>query len=302
MTKRVRRSWLVLSVSTLLALEPTAGSTATAQTAAELVTTGRALLDSAKYDAAAKVFEKAIKLEDNSANHMWLAEALGNIARKSNVFKQGMMAGRIKREMERARDLDPKNIDPHEGLINFYLEAPSIMGGSVAKAKIEATEIGKINRLRGHFAQVKIAQHEKDSVTVEREYRAAFNDEPDSAVAYATLAFYFVSTKRNAEAFATIDKVLARRPDEPMGLFYLGRVATATGQQLDRGEAALRKYLTIPPNPDDKSRALPPAAHFRLGELLGKKGNNAEARKEYETALQLNPKLEAARNALKALK
>ena len=274
-----------------------------AQTAAEWVVKGRALLDSSKNDAAVKAFEKAVKLEDgSSANHMWLAQALGSVARKSNVIKQGMMAGRIKKEMERARELDPRSIDPHQGLIEFYLEAPGFMGGSVDKARIEAVEIAKINKLRGHFAEVDIARHEKDSARMEREYRAAANEFPDSAVAYATFAFYLVNTKRNPEAFGVIERILARKPEPPMGLFYLGRLSIETGMSLDRGEAALRKYITIPPDTTDKSRAGPASAHFRLGEILVKRGNSAEARKEFETALGLNPKLEAARTALKNLR
>lgn len=276
---------------------------ASAQTAAEWVTKGRALLDSGKNDAAVKAFEKAVKLEDaSSANHMWLAQALGAVARKSNVIKQGMMAGRIRKEMERARELDPRSIDPHQGLLQFYLEAPGFMGGSIDKARLEAAEIAKINKLRGHFAEVDIAREQKDSARIEREYRAAANEFPDSSAAYATLAFYFINTKRNPEAFTVIERVLARKPDDPLGLFWLGRVAGATGMQLDRGEAALRRYLSVPVDTADKSRPLPASAHFRLGEILVKRANNAEARKEFETALALNPKLEAARVALKNLR
>lgn len=275
---------------------------APAQSAAAWVVKGRALLDSGKNDEAVKAFEKAVKLDDkSSANHMFLAEALGNVAQKANVLKQGMMARRIKNEMERARELDPRSIDPHEGLLQFYMEAPGFMGGGMAKARDEAGEIAKLNRLRGHFAYADIARHDKDSTVMEREYRAAAAEDPDSAVAYATLAFYFVNTKRPAEAFATIDKVLARKPNEPLALFYLGRVAAVTGQQLDRGEASFRKYLALPPEPADKTRIAPASVHFRLGELLVKKGNAAEAKREFETALQLNPRLEAAKNALKRL-
>jgi tetratricopeptide (TPR) repeat protein len=273
-----------------------------AQTAAEWSARGRALLDSGKNDAAVKAFEKAVKLDSlSSANHMSLAEALGQVARKSNVFKQGLMAGRIKREMERARALDPKSIDPHEGLLQFYMEAPGFMGGSMDKARAEAVEISRLNRMRGHYALADIARHDKDSAAMEREYRGAYTDAPDSVVAYSTLAFYYYNTKRHAEAFATLDKVLARRPDEPMALFYIGRLAAVSGEQLDRGEAYLRKYLTLPPNAEDKTRAAPASAHFRLGEVLVKKNNKLEARKEFETALQLNPRLEVARTALKSL-
>src|SRR5262249_42625438 len=157
-------------------------------TANDWVVKGRALLDSAKYDDAVKAFEKAVKLDDkSSANHMLLAQALGNVARKANVFRQGLLARRIKGEMERARELDPRSLDPHQGLMQFYMEAPGVMGGGMDKARNEAKEIAKLNPLRGHFAEADIARHDKDSAAMERAYRAAATEFPDSSVAYATL-------------------------------------------------------------------------------------------------------------------
>jgi Flp pilus assembly protein TadD len=44
------------------------------------------------------------------------------------------------------------------------------------------------------------------------------------------------------------------------------------------------------------------AAHFRLGNILQKKGDKAGARNEYETALKIDPKQNLAREALAKLK
>jgi Tfp pilus assembly protein PilF len=272
-------------------------------TAPEWVARGRILLDSGKNDAAAKAFESALKLDEkNSETHMLLAQALGNVARKANVFKQGMMARRIKGEMERARELDPKSIDPHEGLIDYYLEAPGIMGGSVAKAKLEAVEIAKLNPLRGHLAHAKIARNEKDSVTMEREYRSAAAAYPDSLSAVVPYASYLYEVKKPGDAFAVFDRFAAQHPEHPMGFFYIGRMAALTGLDLDRGEAAIRRYLALQLNPADRALATPAVARLRLGEILVKKGDKPGGRREFETALQLNPNLEAAKTALKNAK
>jgi tetratricopeptide (TPR) repeat protein len=296
----MKRLLLALSF-VLIALPP--AKAASAQTAAQWSANGRALLDSGKSDAAVKAFERAVKLEEsNSMYHMLLAQALGNVARSSNVVKQGLMAPRIRREMERARELDPNAMEPHQGLMQFYLEAPGFMGGSVAKARNEALEIFKLNRMRGRLAEAQIAQHEKDSTSLERAYRSAISEAPDSVVAAATLAFYLLNTRRTDEAFATMDAYIGRRPKDAMGQFYVGRLAAASGQQLDRGEAALRHYITLPADTADKTRATPANAHFRLGELLARKGDKAGAKIEFETALELNPRLDAARSALRGLK
>ena len=41
--------------------------------------------------------------------------------------------------------------------------------------------------------------------------------------------------------------------------------------------------------------------NFRLGELLTRKGNKGQARKEFEAVIKLNPNLDAAKKMLKSL-
>jgi tetratricopeptide (TPR) repeat protein len=273
-----------------------------AQTAAEYYKTGRAAMDSAKADDAVKAFEQAVKLDDkNAVYHLWLGNALGTVAQKASVFRQPFLAKRIKSEFERTVQLDGTNIDGHDGLMQFYLQAPGIAGGSVGKAREQAEAIAAINPLRGHFARATIANHEKDAAGVECEYRAAASESPDSLNAVANLVNLLANSNRADEAFATIDKFLARKPGDLVALMVVGRTAAITGKQLDRGEQALRTVLAAPGVGTDPALPLPANAHFRLGDIAMKRGAKDQARKEYERALDLNPKLEAAKRALKAL-
>ncbi|MEK7240720.1 MAG: hypothetical protein AAB224_09035 [Gemmatimonadota bacterium] len=54
------------------------------------------------------------------------------------------------------------------------------------------------------------------------------------------------------EAFAVVDAYQQRRPADPVALYQVGRLAAVSGQQLDRGEVALKKYLAValPPFPN----------------------------------------------------
>ena len=274
-----------------------------AQTAASWVATGRALLDSGRHDAAVKALEKAVALDGQSSrNRLLLAEALGAVVEKANVLRQPFLARRIKSELETARDLDPRGIDPHQGLLQYYLRAPAIAGGGVSKARGEAAEIAKINPLRGRFAYAQIARHERDSAGIERAYRTALAENPDSVPVYVSLAGYLFNTRRADDAFSTIDALLARRPNEPVGIYYIGLFASVSGRQLDRGEAMLRQFLALPADISDRGRPPAAMAHFRLGELLAKQGDTPGARRELETALRLNPRLNAARAALASLR
>jgi tetratricopeptide (TPR) repeat protein len=78
-------------------------------------------------------------------------------------------------------------------------------------------------------------------------------------------------------------------------------VAAITGMQLERGEQALRTILVAPGVGVDPNLPVPANIHFRLGDIFAKKGAKEQARKEYEKAIELNPQLDAARKALKAL-
>jgi tetratricopeptide (TPR) repeat protein len=270
------------------------------QTGAQWAARGRALIDSGKHDAAAKAFEQAVKLEPRtSSHHLGLAQALGGVAERAGVLRQPFIARRIRGELERARELDPAGIDPRIGLINYYIRAPGIMGGSDAKAHAEAAEIARISPLQGHLARAQIGLLKRDSLSAEREYRGAVAAFPDSAVAYTQLAGYLRRAHRDAEAFTALDQLLTRRPDDPVALYALGQFAAATGTQLDRGHDALQRYLRLPP-PDstDRRRPSPAVAHYWFGRLLQRQAREPEARAQFEAALRLNPDLEQAKRAL----
>ncbi|MDQ6829272.1 MAG: tetratricopeptide repeat protein [Gemmatimonadota bacterium] len=81
--------------------------------------------------------------------------------------------------------------------------------------------------------------------------------------------------------------------------YQLGKTAAMSGQRLDAGEAALKKYLTMPVT---RGNPTPAGAHYRLGMIAERRGNSAGAKAEYETAVSLDPKLEDAKKALAKLK
>lgn len=272
-----------------------------AQTAADHYRAGRAALNT-KPDEAVKEFERAVAMDDKNAEyHLWLGNALGTLAEKASVLRQPFLAKRVKSEFERTVQLDPSSVPAREGLLQFYLRAPGIMGGSVDKARQQAEEIARVSLLRGHFARASIAGHDKDTAGVEREYRAAVADSPDSLLAYRQLAAYLAGRKRAEEGFAVIDRFAARKPGDPLSLFQVGWFAAVSGLQLDRGEQALRAALAAPGVGTDASLPAPAAIHYRLGDIYARRGAKDQARTEYEKAIQLNPQLEAARRALKAL-
>jgi tetratricopeptide (TPR) repeat protein len=137
--------------------------------------------------------------------------------------------------------------------------------------------------------------------------KALVAEYPDSAAPMGAYALFLADRSRPAEAFAVVDAYQKRRPADPIGWFQVGRVAAATGQQLDRGEEALRKFIaaTPPPSPTISGPPTVPTlatAHVRLGNIAERRGNKAAARAEYQRALALDPRSNLAKRSLEAVK
>ena len=292
----------LIVLAMLLATQTALPTFARAQAGADQYKIGRALMDSAKADGAVKQFEQAVKLDDKNADyHLWLGRAIGTVAQNASVLRQPFLARRVKSEFERTVELDPQNIGAREGLIVFYTQAPGVMGGSIAKAREQAEAIAKVSPMRGHFSRATIDANQKDATGVERELRAAAEENPDSLAAQTNFANFLANNQRGDEAFAPVERFLAKHPADLIAQFWIGRLAATTGKQLDRGEKALRALLEIPNIGTVPNQPLPVNIHFRLGDIAAKGGHKDVAKKEYEAAIALNPKFEAAKKALKAL-
>lgn len=249
---------------------------------------------------AADWFEKATKANDRvSAHHLWLANALGSQAPHTNKLKLPFLARRVKSEFDKAAQLDPTSIDARHGLIQFYSQAPGVMGGSMDKAKEQARAIGEINKMRGHLEMASLLQHEKDMPGTERELAASVAAAPDSAVASYTMANFYVSEKRWPEAFAIYERIMKEMPSELGAHLQYGRAAALSGTNLDRGERELKYFLAN--EPKDLAIGTRSTAHVRLGAIYEKQGKKDAARAEYQLAVTINPKNAEAKRALDTL-
>jgi tetratricopeptide (TPR) repeat protein len=260
---------------------------------------GRVALARSDASEAERWFEAAVALDDrNSTAHLWLGRAYGTQAQKAGKLSQIGLAHKTKAEFERAVELDPGNLDAHEGLITYYLQAPGFMGGSVEKARAEAEEIQKRDPLRGALAYASVAQDQKDFPGAEHQYRSAIATFPDSLSPRYALGVFFTRTERYDEAFAVFDSILAARPDELNALYQIGRTGALSGQRLDRAEQALKEFLATPPR---ENSARPAGAHWRLGMVYEKQGRKELAADEYRKSLAIDPGFADAKKSLAKL-
>lgn len=213
-------------------------------------------------DAAATELEKATGGDPKNSDYFyWLGSAYGLLARQTYSLGD---ASKCRIALLKAVELDPDNIEARAELVTFYRQAPFFVGGSLARAHAQAEEIKKRNPARGALAAAEIC----------------------------------IAEKKYDEAFAAFEDLLKDHPEQITALYQIGFIAATTGQRLDRGEAALKEYLTHTPGDTQPTLAY---AHYRLGNIYEHKNNPDAARTEYQAALSLDPKLKPAAKALAKL-
>src|SRR5262245_51068025 len=259
---------------------------------------GKAAHNAGKTDEAVTAFERAVALDPNSSlYYMWLGHAYTRQLSTAGFLRKAFIARRSGEAYNMAVKLDPSSLDAAEARLDFFLGAPGIVGGGVDKARAEAARLATLDAYRGGIASARIAEHEKQLPEAERLYRSLMAEYPDRSAAVDALMTILLNAQRFDEAFKIVDDRLARRPDETASLYNLGRVASVSGQQLARGEAVLRRFLTLTTaDPARQSNA-----HYRLGMIKEKTGDAQAAAAEYQAAIDLYPRHAAAAAALKQL-
>ncbi len=227
---------------------------------------GRLLLRRREYEAAIPFLAKAAELQPENAAYQFhhgaacvqQADTLGKTLRALGMARRGRAA------MEKAVALEPDNVEFHEGLVEFYLRAPGIVGGGLDKARAQAENLRRLDPRAGTIA----------------------------------LAMVRLRAKEPEAAFSLYEAWLAQAPEDYQILYLTGRAAADTGLQLENGAAALRHCLQLAPPPRAVNHA---TVNFHLARILQQQGDLEGARAAYRAALDQEPAHAAAEAALKAL-
>lgn len=267
--------------------------------------------------------------------HDWLGRAYGIAAQRAAVVRQLGLAVKARQEFERAVELDPANADALEDLIEFQIQAPAFLGGSLAKARVHAAELERRDPLRGRLARAEILRSQPagpagpagsagpagpagpsgsggpagstgpagqaggGALAAERELRAAAADFPADPRPRLALAAAYEQAGRLEQAGDEIEAALRLDPDNTEAHEALARMAAASGRRLARAAELLTRDLQRLPPGDDAALA---DCHYALGALLERQGDRGQAREHYQEALRRDPGSAAARAALRRLR
>lgn len=217
-------------------------------------------------DVAALAFlDKAARMVPGDARvQNALGDAYGLKAQKAGLLAKLGWARKCLIAYERAVELDSRKVSYRWSLLGYYCVAPRIAGGGCERALQQAEEIRKLDPMGGRIA----------------------------------LATLFLSEQRAAAAFAQFDDVLRDNADHFLALYQIGRCAALSGEQLERGRAALQRCLLLAPPGGDGMPTLA-SAHHRLGNILEKMGDRKGAAEHYAAALTVLPDFRAEKDTLR---
>ena len=125
--------------SVFLFLSNAAGSAASGPPSAEAVVQlerdGRSLFVACEFKRAARVFERALSAQPNSAAlYYWLGKSYARLADVSSPLSAPKNARRARRNLEEAVKRDPQNHEYLQELFDFYVDSPEWFHGGLQRA------------------------------------------------------------------------------------------------------------------------------------------------------------------------
>jgi tetratricopeptide (TPR) repeat protein len=260
---------------------------------------GKAYLKVQDWKAAIAELEKAAEIEPaNALYRQWLGRASGERASRAFVTTAYSMAKQVVREFETASRLAPQNLSIRFDLLEYYLQAPGMLGGGKDKAEAEARTIAEIDRQKGYTARANIYKKDKQWDKAETELLQAAYEFPENAAACEDLADYLSGRQNHEGALLWSRKALALNPQLKFSRFLTAAAATRLNRDLEAAADELQALANGPLSDDDPTFE---QIYYQLGENYLARGDKAKAKAAFQSALSYNPEHSRAKEALKKL-
>ena len=256
-----------------------------------------------RFEEAVKLGEACVSVHPQLSNcHLTLGNAIGAKAMSNGIMSAMGYAGTIRDAFKKAVELDPHNMEARFSLLQYYMQAPAIVGGGSGKAKVLAAQTAGINPDGG---KLMLAQLDASDDKLDKAEAAvlAMPTSSNEAVAegqrdlMVNLGNKYLSDKRFADSERMLREAFKRHPDSDGALYGLARLQQEQGKH--REALATMEQVTLM-NP----RA---STWYRIGQSQQALGEKAKAMAAYEKSLAfkgaMSPKMKAdAEDQLKALK
>ncbi len=260
----------------------------------------KSYVESDQYDNAVSSGEHDVALDPkSSAFHQWLGEAYGGKADHASMLSAYSWARKTQKEFAAAVELDERNFDAAQDLIEYDCTAPSMVGGGEDKAQPLIQKLMSLDAAEGHYGAGVCRAVKKDYSAADAEYAKALESKPKTADRIYDIGDYFLQRGQGEKLLQVAVAGEALAPKDPRGKYYLAAGWILKGEKYPDAEKLLREYLEAMPMRWTYPRTW--EAHYWLGRLCTAQNNVAGAKTEYQEALKLNPKYKKAQEAEKKL-
>jgi tetratricopeptide (TPR) repeat protein len=260
----------------------------------------KSYLESKQYDHAVSSAEKAVALNaKNSEYHQWLGEADGEKADHASMLSAYSWARKTQKEFALAVQLDERNFDAAQDLIEYDCTAPAMVGGGEDKAQPLIQKLLGLDAAEGHYGAGVCKAVKKDFSGADVEYARALESKPKTADRIYDIGDYFLQRGQGEKLLEVATAGEALAPNDPRSKYYRAAGWVLKGEKYPDAEKLLREYLGA--GPMRSTYPSPSDVHYWLGRLYAAQKNAGTAKSEYQEALKLNPKYKKAQEALKQL-
>lgn len=260
---------------------------------------GKSYLKIREWDRAVREMEKAVQLQPSNARyHLWLGRACGDRASHSNFIKALGWARRVVREFETARELAPEDLDVRFDLLEYYLEAPGILGGGKEKAEAEVKAIAGLSSEKGYVARATVYSKNKKWDLARKELQQAVLDYPQSFSACKDMAEFLIDRNDFEGALGYAKKALLLESTSKRARLTAAAAKIRLKTDLDEVAETLQVFAAGSLSDADPSFE---EVYYWLGECFLAKGDKGKARELFKSALAFNPEFGRAKDGLSKL-
>ena len=248
------------------------------------------------WDKAVQAMEKAVQLQPaNAEYHLLLGRACGSRASHSNFLTAIGWARRVVKEFETARKLAPEDIEVRFDLLDYYLNAPGIVGGGREKAEAEAQAIAKLNPKKGYLARATIHIKNKKWDLARKELTQAIAESPQSVSASKDLADFLLDRQDFEGALYYAQKALLLDAKSKRSRLIAAAAKIRLKSDLEEAAETLHAFLAGTLGEGDPGFE---EVYYWLGEYFLTKGEKGRAQESFKAALAFDPEYSRAKDGL----
>ena len=202
------------------------------------------------YKGAARAFEESVQERpDDAESLVWLGRAYGRRAeRATGVAKLGAfsLARKVRVCFERAVEADPGYLPGLGALLSFYIDAPTIVGGGIEKARGIADQIAKADRAGGLRARAAIHRAQGTTAEAETLIREAIELQPHEVGHQLALASLLSRAGRFDESDNLFGELSKQHRGSPQVWYSRASELVRAERKPDQARRLLERYLSAP--------------------------------------------------------